>query len=398
MRKFFVTTSFSFLVFALFFVLTFSSCTKKSDSTSSDNTDIPKDPGTAPPPTKLGPMKPACAVSTTPGNPNRIKVNVGGLLIPGTTTPITYTTSNLTVIENGVVKGIKITPLGSTSLGTDIVFVIDVTGSMSGTINGVKESITSFLKNLKDRKLDVRCGAIAYSDNNDVRIPQSINGIASNTDPGAFTVVGYHNLTATIDSAGPIYNFIDSLRAGWKGYYGGDLPEGGFDGLWYAFQNFSWRSGAQRMFIVLTDISSWGLYAPAGSGTSRSPWRTDSLAQVLSGRATVHVVSPDTNYMRSYNQGYTTGAYDMHWLATPGSFIQKSTTYNSGGTGGIWTNIYGTSGSGKVDLTTLPITAAAASSALVEFVTSKADGTEKTIRVVVDIGTSNGEVIIKAVY
>lgn len=398
MKKYFFNVSFSFLVVALFFVLTFSSCTKKSDSTSTDNTDIPKDPGTSPPPTKLGPLKPACAVSTTPGNPSRIKVNVGGLIIPGTTTPVTYTTSNLSIVENGVVKGIKITPLGSTSLGTDIVFVIDVTGSMAGTINGVKESITSFLKNLKDRKLDVQCGAIAYSDNNDVRIPRSVNGIVSDTDPGAFAVVGFHGLTANIDSTGPMYKFIDSLRAGWKGYYGGDLPEGGFDALWYAFQNFSWRSGAQRIFIVLTDISSWGLYASPGSGTSRSPWRTDSLAQVLSGRAAVHVVSPDTNYMRSYNEGYTTGAYDMHWLATPGTFKQKSVSYTSNGTGGIWTNIYGGSTSGKVDLTSLPITAAAASSALVEFVTSKADGTEKTIRVVVDIGTNNGEVIIKAVY
>jgi hypothetical protein len=304
----------------------------------------------------------------------------------------------LTFVENGVVKGIKITPLGATSLGTDIVFVIDVTASMGGTISGVKESITSFLKNLKDRKLDVRCGAVAYSDNNDVRIPRSVNGIISDTDPAAFAVVGYHNLTANIDSAGPIYKFIDSLKASWKGYYGGDLPEGGFDALWYAFQNFSWRSGAQRIFIVLTDIASWGLYAPPGVGTSRSPWRTDSLAQVLSGRATVHVVSPDTNYMKNYNAGNTTGAYDMHWLATPGSFKQKSVTYTSNGTGGIWANIYGGSASGKVDLTTLPITAAAASSALVEFVTTKADGTEKTIRVVVDIGISNGEVIIKAVY
>lgn len=396
-----LTSSLVFIqMFSVFLVLTFSSCTKKSDTSGPENSDIPADPGTAPPPTKVGPLKPPVAVSTTPGNPSRIKLNVGGLLVPGTLTPITYTTSNLTVVEDGVVKGIKITPLGSTtSLGTDIVFVIDVTGSMSGTINGVKESVTAFLKSLKDRKLDVQCGVVAYSDNDDTRIPRSVNGILSDTDPGAFAVVGFHNLTSNLDSTGPIYKFIDSLSAGWKGYYGGDLPEGGFDALWYAYKNFSWRVGAQKMFIVLTDISSWGLYAQPGSGTTRSPWRTDSLAMVLSGNATVHVVSPDTNYMSSYNEGYTQGAYDMHWLATPGSFKQKGVTYNSNGTGGIWENIYGTSGSGKVDLTALPIITVAASSALVEFVTQKPDGTEKTIRVVVDIGSGkDGEVTIKAVY
>ncbi|MCF8241823.1 MAG: VWA domain-containing protein [Melioribacteraceae bacterium] len=389
-------------LFLVFSVLMYVGCNKDDGGTEPENdvnSDIPADPGTAPPPVKDGPLKPSVAVDVDVANPSRIKLNVAGLLTPGTTTPITYSTDNLTVVEDGVVQGIKVTKIGETvSLGTDIVFIIDITGSMGGTIEGVKESILAFLDNLRTRGLNVSAGAVAYSDNNDNRIPFDINGIADDTDPGAFTVVGSHDLSTNLDSTASLYQFIDGLSSCYEGYCGGDSPEGGFDALYWAFENYTWRSGAQKMFIVMTDIATWGDGASEGSGTSHSPWRTDELAAELAGNATVHVVSPDEDYMSNYNDGSTIGAYDMRWLAEPGTFTQNGVEYTSAGTGGIWIDIYGTDRDGNVDLTTVPITSVAAASALVEFVTEKADGTEKTIRVVVDITSSDGEVTIKAEY
>ncbi|MBN1637869.1 MAG: VWA domain-containing protein [Ignavibacteriales bacterium] len=379
------------LIMTIFYV----SCEKDDSTGPVVNNTIPPDPGTSPPAEKTGPLKPAVGVKVAEGTTDRIQLNVGGLYHNGA--PITYTTSNLTIVEDGVVKGILITPLTSkaVSLETNIVFIIDVTGSMGGTIDGVKESITEFLNNLKTRGLNVKCGAVAYSDNNDTRIPASINGIVSNTDPGAFVVVEYHNLTSNLDSTGTLYQFIDGLEASYKGYGGGDTPEGGFDALYYAYQNFSWSPGAQKIFIVLTDAPSWGLFAPSGSGTTRSPWMTSTLADTLAGNATIHVVSPTPDYIQ---YDLYDGSYDMHYLATPGTFNQAGANYSSNGTGGVWINLYGTDYSGKVDLTQLPIEAIVGSSVLVEYITTTPVTGEHTIRVVVDIGTDNGEVTIKSNY
>lgn len=385
----------AFLLCVLFSFLLLNGCTKDENPVGAitDNSDIPADPGTPPPAPKEGPLKPAVTVTPAHNNPSRIQLNVGGLL-DSEGNSIVYTSGNLTVVEDGVVKGIKVTTLGTggLTLKSDIAFIIDVTGSMGEEIDTVKNSILAFVRELRSRGLDIQCGAVAYSDNNDYPIAE--NGLPD-TDPAAYVVVGSQNLTAQLDSAGNFYKFIDSLGAGWKGYYGGDWPEGGFDALWHAYRKFSWRPDASKIFIVLTDAPTWGKYAPSYSGTTRSPWRTDSLAAVLSGNATVHVVCPDTNdySLKQANDGYNLGVYDMRWLAIPGSFKQNGQTYISGGTGGLWIDLYG-----SIDLSKIPIKEAMSGSALVEYVTTKKDGTEKTIRVIVDIGSSNGEVTVKATY
>ena len=392
-------------LFTIYSINSFIGCSKKDDIiTPGLNDDIPADPGTNPPAYMPGPLRPTSAIDTTPGNIDRIRINLGGLLDPVTNLPINYSSSNLTIVEDSIVQGILITSGGTTTLGIDLVFCIDVTGSMGTEITGVTNSVLAFIDTLRSKNLDVNCGVVAYADNNDTRIPESINGISNGNDPGAFVIVQYRELNNDLTQTGPIYTFINGLYASYLGYIGGDLPEGGFDALWYAYSNFSWRPGAQRIFIVITDAPSWGKYAPYGSGTTRSPWRTDSLAQVLSGHATVHVVSKSGLFSDSYNVSGKTkdnpvlglGEYDMKYLAIAGSFVQNSITYYSDGTGGTWTPL---PSNGYVNLTTLPISTVLASSSLVEFVTNQPHGTEKTVRIVVDLGGSNnGEVSVIKYY
>lgn len=46
----------------------------------------------------------------------------------------------------------------------DVVFVLDVTGSMDGEIRGVSEGIVAFARELQERKLDARVGLVAFRD------------------------------------------------------------------------------------------------------------------------------------------------------------------------------------------------------------------------------------------
>jgi hypothetical protein len=262
------------------------------------------------------------------------------------------------------------------------------------------------LDSLKRKLFNVRCGVVTFADNVNNRIPYSINGIADSTDPGAYTVVQYRDLDTDLTHTGQTFTFINGLYSAYLGYYGGDAPEGSFDALWYAYKNFHWRNHAQKIFILITDAPSWGRYAPVGSGTTHSPWRTDSLAMILSGKSTVHVISTDTTWKDSYitgNRGENTGPdvlgvgrYDVKYLAVPGSFVQNGTTYYSNGTGGVFMSL---PSSGYINLNTLPIRNVITSSSLVEFVTHKTHGTQKKVRIVIDLGgTVNGEVTLLSSY
>ncbi|NES68974.1 MAG: VWA domain-containing protein, partial [Okeania sp. SIO2D1] len=46
----------------------------------------------------------------------------------------------------------------------DVLFVLDVTGSMKGEINGVKNGINNFVSTLNSRELDAQVGLIAFGD------------------------------------------------------------------------------------------------------------------------------------------------------------------------------------------------------------------------------------------
>ena len=46
----------------------------------------------------------------------------------------------------------------------DVLFVLDLTGSMQFAINGVRDGITSFAKQLEEQKIDARIGMLGYRD------------------------------------------------------------------------------------------------------------------------------------------------------------------------------------------------------------------------------------------
>lgn len=348
-----------------------------SDSTgsSSKNGDIPADPGTSAPvlaPTTGAYVPSGLSVdSPLADNPARVRLIVGGVTASG----VTYTRDNLVVVEDGVVKGIKITTGSAAQLKADIAFVIDNTSSMSSGIASVRNSVLAFVNALRTSGQDVRVGVVAYNDDGGSD-GNATYSVASSDVASKAAVYGFRPLTSDLTTTGTVYTFVSSLPA----TGGGDLPELAFSGLDFARRTFDWRTGAQRIYIVITDATSWGKSAPAGTAKGISatyPWTDVTLGtQLQSEGSVVHCVCPDARTV-------STGEYNVRPLATL--------------TGGTWT-AYTASG---FDLTTLPILGVTTSSALVEFVKSGDPATVRSrlLRVVVQSGASlRGERIVTISY
>ena len=145
--------------------------------------------------------------------------------------------SNFQVYEDGVLQSsyFEVSPpeTGSGVRLADIVFVLDITGSMEDEINGVKRNMLSFVQALRDSDVNFRIGIVEYAD--EVYVFNSGNLYA---DPDV------------------IQSTVNGISLGEHGLGSGEeWPEDGFDALKEAtLLNF--RPGAQRVFILLTDAPS----------------------------------------------------------------------------------------------------------------------------------------------
>lgn len=336
------------------------------------NTDIPRDPSTPVPSVapRVGAFVPSGLSIETPttSNPRRVKLTVGGL-----TGGVTYSTSNLTVVEDGVVKGIKLTAGSTAALRADVVFVIDNTSSMSPGIASVRSSVLAFITALRSSGQDVRAGVVAYND--DFASDGNTTFLVPASDSASRAAVyGYRPLSADLASTGAVYTFVAGLPA----TGGGDSPELAFSAIDFARRSFAWRAGAQRIYIVITDITSWGRGRVSTSKgiNSAYPWTDVTLGEQLRDEGSVvHTVAPDLR------TGLSLGEFNVRPLSTL--------------TGGTWTQYT----SGIFDLTTLPILGVTTSSVLVEFVKGSTSVLSRTLRVVVERSpTERGERSVTATY
>lgn len=146
----------------------------------------------------------------------------------------------------------------STSLkyAVDIVFCIDITGSMAPVIDTVKEGALSFHKRLEEAMAgkgkaisQLRIRVVGYRDFGD--------------DPSdALVTSSFWNIP---DQSSEFEAFVRRLRAGG----GGDEPESGLEALAVAM-NSDWERGLDRrrhIVVVFTDASAHPLGVGAGSAT-----------------------------------------------------------------------------------------------------------------------------------
>ena len=124
---------------------------------------------------------------------------------------------------------------------TDVIFLVDNTGSMGSCINNVKNNLTGFAVGLSN--CDVRYGVYEYGDTSEYA------GTAYPMTTNANDVIG----------------ILGGIKPGANRPSGGDGPESALEGIECAL-NFPFRDGATKEIILLTDADYH--YAGDGSGVS----------------------------------------------------------------------------------------------------------------------------------
>lgn len=133
-----------------------------------------------------------------------------------------------------LVAGLVRRKLGLTELPRvplDLAFVIDSTGSMFSSIDGVREAVSSIVAKLQEKESDFRLALVDYKD-------------TDQGDPYASQV----DLDISPDASA-----FESALYGLSVYGGGDYEEAVYSGLMTAFTGLSWRSGSRKAVILMGD-------------------------------------------------------------------------------------------------------------------------------------------------
>ncbi|AKI97585.1 vWA domain-containing protein [Kosmotoga pacifica] len=196
---------------------------------------------------------------------------------------------SLLLFEDGRAQGFVLLKETEVRIGVDIVFLVDITGSMGTEIQGVKDSMTDFLNDLATAGIDVKVGIVPYGD----YVP---------ADPTTSDNIGFTPSYLGLVSPTEAASYTQQLAAGW----GADGPENAYGAIMFAWNNMAWRPGSQRMFIMLTDAFShytgdqpvtiaWpNGYDPSNDFNPKYT-KADVLSAIL-GYATFHIIASTGDY------------------------------------------------------------------------------------------------------
>ncbi len=146
------------------------------------------------------------------------------------------TTNNFNISENSTTQTSNFTVITPSdeeqSSSCDIVFVLDVTSSMTEEIEAVKQNMLGFVNSLIAQNVDYRIGFVVFGD-----------------------IVYIYNNYEFYTNSQQILSIINSVDLGEHGIgYGGDGPENQVEAMAEA-SYFQWRPGAARVEILLTDAN-----------------------------------------------------------------------------------------------------------------------------------------------
>ena len=141
-------------------------------------------------------------------------------------------------LTNTVVATVEVTEIMK---GTaDIVFILDISGSMDDEISNVRKNIQNFAQAIADQGVSARFSAITYSDYDDVP-----------GDPREQTQI-------IMNGANYWFTDVDAYKAAIGRItvcYGGDFEEVALDGLMHAYYNLDTRKDVRTFYILLTDAT-----------------------------------------------------------------------------------------------------------------------------------------------
>ncbi|OGC12224.1 hypothetical protein A3K48_07170 [candidate division WOR-1 bacterium RIFOXYA12_FULL_52_29] len=256
----------------------------------------------------------------------------------------------------------------------DMVFILDNTGSMGGSITGAINSIVAFSASLEADKVDAKFALVTFGDS--ALHPTPAGYITSES----FTDASYVRPILNFTDAATLKTTLETVHAD----AGGDGPENPLDAIMHAYNNFTWRSGAQKVIVVITDINGHQNVAGDTSSDNKCLTSIEAVALNLAGKAVVYAVSP--NYSTDQSP-----YCDVRRLAD-GLGEGRATPLSN--TGGKWVN-FNTS----YDLTDLGISAVVSKGYKFTFDYSFADGTW-WVHILVDTdgdGVMDSELLIKII-
>jgi len=206
---------------------------------------------------------------------------------------------NIWLSIDGQPKAIKIVNAGKNTNkkpAADVVFLIDDSGSMYEEADSVANQVVAWSKVLA-QVVDARFGVVGYGDGYygidgamDLNVIDSLDYFLSGRNrSGVYRTMGF------VGSRG---EYLESLigRSGNYSYPGTGSDECGALALHYADEQFSFREGANRIYLNFTDEPNfayddhrWSVETVNASNTAEYNWSAD--------KGTIHTIfSEDPNY------------------------------------------------------------------------------------------------------
>lgn len=196
--------------------------------------------------------------------------------------------SNVTVLQTLEIYH----PLLTTAVDKlDLCFVVDDTGSMSGQIEQVKDTVAAIAAGLAESFSSIRYSLVTYKDENSEESPNE-------------TVI---RTGATFVNLATLQTALDDVTADG----GGDGPENGFGAIVLACDGLDWRLSPDvaKAIVLITD--------------EVSHERGATYAEALSAMTLRGIVF---SYSRSYEDGTGEEQYEDLRAATEGVFVDSAST------------------------------------------------------------------------
>jgi hypothetical protein len=224
-----------------------------------------------------------------------LDINLNPVLVGGSA--ITLDSSKVKVRVSKVLTGITtlsavtVTFPAASSKPLDIVFISDNTGSMYDSITGVKNSILDFALSLEAAGIDAKFGLVTFGDS-----------AIHPTPTGEVTAEGGHDDGNSLIR--PVMDFgtaaqLKVVGASVEAAGGSDTPENPLDAIMYGYNHLTWRSGAQKIFIVITDSDAHQKVAGDTSSDNLCTTSGEAVISSLAGKAVIYSVSENFTYSLS---------------------------------------------------------------------------------------------------
>lgn len=322
-----------------------------SDALATPNPDI-EDPNTSIPNIQLSADGKVISIDMT-----GVQNPAGGWMeLFGTNSP----DQNIWVTVDGKPKGILVinnAGNNSNARAVDLVFLVDNSGSMGQEADAVARDIVAWAQELANSGLDIRFGCVGYE--------SGVNGALNLT--GLTEISAYLNRGSGVGRTKGYGGSDASALSSAASRYHQSRGECGAEALHFANENFSFRSGANRIYVNFTDEPN-----QPGSYTQNSVEYFKSQENWNTAQGTVHTVYSDANK----------NVTEKPWLLSE---------YTGG------TTLYANSSFTGVSLSALPVTGAMTNSYIIKFLDTS-DLTDGTHTIVVTIKSKDGSVRAEKIF